>query len=151
MKWISFQINRFILPTNYTVNKYNKNQDPGCSFCNTHLERLPTLLWVCPVVREFWLMVENIITFYFPQFKMGRKEAIFGDTNSKGSSVINTMLFLSKQFVWNSKFGSKKLDEVSFILFMKKELSLLLDVNLYKNRLPAFSMEWLPILEHFEI
>ena len=44
MKWVTLQINRFVLPTNYTVNKYNKNQSPGCSFCTAHLEKLPYLL-----------------------------------------------------------------------------------------------------------
>ena len=37
MKWVSLQINRHILPTNYTVNQYDKSVDPGCSLClNSH-------------------------------------------------------------------------------------------------------------------
>ena len=36
MKWISLQINTFLPTTNYTVNKYNQNQNPGCSFCQNH-------------------------------------------------------------------------------------------------------------------
>ena len=92
LKWINLQITRFILPTNYTVNKYNPNQDPRCSYCNLHLERLPDLIWSCPVVRGFWSIVGTILTTYFPEFNLGRKEAIFGNVKSKGSSVINTMI-----------------------------------------------------------
>ena len=60
-KWIQLQINRFILPTNYSVNKYNPNQNPGCSFCpeNSHLEQLQFLLWECPKVKLFWAHVET--------------------------------------------------------------------------------------------
>ena len=62
MKWINLQILKFILPTNYTVNKYKPSQDPRCSFCTAHSERLPYLVWSCLVVRDFWKMVGNIGT-----------------------------------------------------------------------------------------
>ena len=94
MKWINLQILRFLLPTNYSVSKFKPNQDPGCSFCPNHLEKLPNLVWSCPVVGEFWEMVGNILNFYFPDFRLGRKEAIFGDSKSNGDSVINTMILL---------------------------------------------------------
>ena len=51
MKWINLQILKFILPTNYSVNKYKPSQDPRCSFCIAHSERLPDLIWGCLVVR----------------------------------------------------------------------------------------------------
>ena len=51
------------------------------------------------MVREFWTMVGNIISYYFPHFNLGRKEAIFGDYNTKGNSIINTMIILAKQFI----------------------------------------------------
>ena len=45
MKWVKIQINRHILPTNYTVNKYKPDVDPGCSLCtNNHAEKLTILL-----------------------------------------------------------------------------------------------------------
>ena len=120
-KWINLQICRFILPTNYSVNKYRPLQDPGCSFCIHHLERLPFLIWSCPVVGEFWVMVGNILRIYFPNFNLGRKEAIFGDIKSKGDSVINTMLLLAKQFICMEKFGSKNIDEIKYISYMRRE------------------------------
>ena len=152
MKWINLQILRYILPTNYTViNKYNINQDPGCSFCLNHDERLSALVWSCPVVRDFWTMVGNILSNYFPQFKLGKKEAIFGDYNSKGNSVINTLILLAKQFIWIQKFGSKLLCEVEFINFMRKELNILQEVMKFKGEYPEFYTEWVEILRHFEV
>ena len=151
MKWVTLQINRFLLPTNYTVHKYKKNQNPGCSFCTTDLEKLPHLLWECPEVRGFWTMIQNILSFYFPQFVLGRKEAIFGDVKTESSSITNTMIGLAKQFIWACKFTTKILDEVHYINFMKKELKLLWDTMQYKNKLGKFAKEWGSIFEHFEV
>ena len=153
MKWINLQINRFILPTNYTVNQYKPSQDPGCSFCKNHLEKLPSLLWECPVVREFWAMIGNILTFYFPQFKLGRKEAIFGDISTIYNSVLNTMLIFAKQFIWKQKFSVKNFDEVKYIIFMRQELKLLIDTMEFRGgelKL-KFLNDWSVIFEHFEV
>ena len=150
-KWINLQIFRFTLPTNYSVNKYKPFQDPGCSFCIHHLERLPFLIWSCPVVREFWGMVGNILEIYFPNFTLGKKEAIFGDIKSAGDSVINTMLLLAKQFIWREKFGSKNIDEATYISFMRRELGFLQENMNFKGRGIKFRTDWSDILEHFNV
>ena len=54
MKWTNLQILKYILPTNYSVNKYKPFQDPRCSLCTAHSERLPDLIWGCLVVRDSW-------------------------------------------------------------------------------------------------
>ena len=151
MKWVQLQINRFLLPTNYTVNKYKPSQNPRCTFCSNHTEMLPTLLWVCPVVNGFWEMVGNVLTNYFPQFQMGRKEAIFGHVNSKPDSVINTILLLGRQFLWKQKFASKILDEVMFINFMRQELNQIINIMQIKGKISEFLKIWDPILDHFEV
>ena len=92
-------------------------------------------------------MVENTISMYYPNFRLGRKEAIFGDIYTEGDSLINTMLLLGKQFIWRQKFGSKTLDEISFILYMKYELNFL-D---FKGEKDKFCKEWENILSHFEV
>ena len=96
-------------------------------------------------------MVENILKNYFPHFNLGRKEAIFGDTNSKGDSVINTILLLAKQFIWKEKFGTKELDEIKYILYMKKELNFLIETMNFKGELTIFINDWANILQHFDI
>ena len=150
-KWINLQIFKFTLPTNYSVNKYKPFQDPGCSFCIHHLERLPFLIWSCPVVREFWDMVGNILELYFPNFTLGRKEAIFGDIKSTGDSVINTMLLLAKQFIWKEKFGSKNIDEANYISFMRRELCFLQKNMDFKGNGAKFRTDWFNLLQHFDI
>ena len=103
------------------------------------------------MVRDFWDMVGNIIHNYFPQATFGRKEAIFGDQNSKGNPIINTIIILAEQFIWTQKFGSKTLGELEYILFMRKELSFLQDTMKFKGEFVEFHTEWIEILQHFEM
>ena len=83
-------------------------------------------------------MVENILKQYFPHFDLGHKEAIFGDTNSKGESVINTMLLSAKQFIWRQTFGTKNLDESQYISYMRNELNLIIEEMNFKGELIRF-------------
>ena len=118
MIWTQIQLNKHLLPTNYTVNKYDQSVSPLCSFCSQHPEELHLLMWGCGVVREFWLMVANFLSNFYPNFILGRKEALFGDNNSSGSSAINTILLLARYFIWKQKFTKKDLDEVLFINYL---------------------------------
>ena len=96
-------------------------------------------------------MVGNILTSYYPNFKLGQKEAIFGDITSKGDSVTNTMILLAKQFLWRQKFKSKIINEFQFKIYMKAELSFLLKTMEFKEKGLEFRREWVKILQHFEL
>ena len=96
-------------------------------------------------------MVGNILKSYFPNFNLGRKEAIFGDHTSNGNSVINTIIIFSKQFIWTEKLGKKDLNEMHYILFMKKELKLMLEIMQFKGEMETFITDWAEIMQHFEI
>ena len=79
------------------------------------------------------------------------KEAIFGNHKSKGNSVINTVILLTKHFIWTQKFGAKNLNELHYRLYMKKELNLLLNVMQLKHQREKFENDWVHILEHFRV
>ena len=153
MKWVQLQINKFILPTNYSVNKYQPTQDPSCSFCpaGNHLERLSNLFWECPLIQDFWKNVENILQIFIPTFKLGRKEAIFGDVETMANSVENTVLLLGREFIWVQKFTSKKLENNNFKNFMKKELTQLFAISQIKENTNEILKCWLPILDFLEV
>ena len=103
------------------------------------------------MVRDFWEMVGNILTTYYPSFKLNKKEAIFGDISSKGDSVKNTMILLAKQFLWRQKFRSKNINELQFIIFMKAELGFLVKTMEFKGKGQEFRQEWDKILQHFDV
>ena len=96
-------------------------------------------------------MIGNLLTQHFQNFKLTAKEAIFGDVGSDGDSIINTILFLARQFIYKQKFTTKTLDEVSYILYMQRELKFLYDVNAFKNEQNKFMLEWACILDRFDV
>ena len=152
MKWVSIQINRYILPTNYTVNHYDRNVNPGCSLCyRTHLEKLHLLFCECQVVQGFWKMIENLLAQHYANFKLSVKEAIFGHIGSDGDSIINTLLYLARQFIYKQKFTTKTLDEVTYILFMHRELKFLFDALSFTNEQRKFKLKWTFILNRFHV
>ena len=149
--WTQIQINKYLLPTNYSVNIYDKNVSPQCSFCAKHPENLHILMWSCEVVQEFWQMVENSITNFHPNFVLNRKEAIFGDVDSLGDSAINTLLALARYFIYQQKFTSKGLDEVRFMLYLRDHLEIIYRAKKAKNQLSSFLRDWREILVHFQV
>ena len=149
--WTQIQINKCLLPTNYSVNFYDKNVSPQCSYCDQHPEKLHLLLGACDVVREFWNMIQNLIQNFYPKFVLTTKVTFFGDIYSEGNSPINTILALARYFIYQQKFTSKKLDEVSFINYVQDHLSLIFQIKQNKNEEIPFLIEWQLLLDHFQI
>ena len=149
--WTQIQINKHLLPTNYIVNKYDNSVNPACSFCQIYPEELHFLMWGCGVVRQFWAMVENMIANFYPRFVLGRKEAIFGHFGSDGNSIFNTLLVLSRYFIWKMKFTKNILDEVDYLNYIKQKLELIHYCIKAKEKQKEFNDEWKLILNHFDI
>ena len=122
IKWININILKHLLPTNQSVNKYKPTKDPRCSFCTDYLELLQDFVWSCPVVRDFWEISFQHIIITYPNISLGRKEAIFGDINSKVDSVINILILSAKQFL-ETKIWIKNINELQFILYMRDKIN----------------------------
>ena len=148
--WTQIQINKHILPTNYSVSHYDKNVSPWCSFCPIHAEKLQFLFFSCEVVRQFWSMIANLISNFY-KFHLGEKEALFGAENLSGDSPINSILSLARYFIYQQKFTNKNLDEVNFINFAQMQLKIIYQCKVNNNQEIKFVSEWKDILEHFDI
>ena len=152
--WVQIQLNKHLLPTNYSVSHYDARVSPACSFCSAHFEKLHMLFWGCGVVQEFWLMVGNHISNYHPEFILGKKEALFGDQTSMGSSPVNTILNIGRYFIWRQKFSKKTLDEIDFILYTNYQLNTIVESQKLKNttkKFTEFVKDWGYILDHFQV
>ena len=149
--WTQIQINKYLLPTNYSVNFYDKNVQPNCSYCMQNPEKLHHLIWTCEIVQEFWKMIRNLIQNFYPTFLLSKKEAIFGDVKTEKNSPINTILMLARYYIYQQKFLSKELDEVRFINYVRDHLSIIFMLKNKQNELFAFLKEWFDIFNHFQI
>ena len=103
------------------------------------------------MVRQFWQMVTNTINNYQPGFILGRKEALFGDVKSLGVSPVNTILILSRYFIWQQKFTTKALDDVHYINFMNGKLNLVYQCQKLKNIELNSIKDWRLFLSHFDV
>ena len=150
---MQLQINRYVLPTNYSVSWYRQDQTPWCSFCpeNTHWERLENLLWKCPRVQVFWTEANNILRIFLPGCNIGAKEAIFGDQISNYFSVFNTFLTWSRWFIWSNKFSSKRLDFISYSDFLSNEI-INLNLTMKKRSINSkIKTVWEPVFKILEL
>ena len=130
-----------------------KAQSPWCSFCpdNNHLERIPFLLWHCPVAQDYWKMVVRFLENFIPNTVLGEKEIIFGDVKSRPESVVNTVLAISKMFLWTQKFTSKRLDSIQYLKYLERELRSISNICKLKDFSLPDSKNWTQILNFFEI
>ena len=149
VRWLQIQINHYKLPTNYSVNKYRQMQSPLCTFCplDQHLEKIPVLFWECPVVNSFWANIGNFLRSIFPNIELSKREALFGDMMSKPDSIINTILLLSRHYIWKQKFTSGRLMWDRYIQYLKEELTLIYCVMKFQNEPEKVRNLWGPILE----
>ena len=82
---------------------------------------------------------------------MSSTMAPFGDARAEENNVVNTILALSRQFIYRQKFTSKSLDEIPFINYMKSELKLLYNVHVLKEKSVELIDLWADIFTHFEV
>ena len=71
--------------------------------------------------------------------------------NTSADSVENTVLLLSREFIWVQKFTSKKLENRKYMNFMKNELTQLFQIVQINYKTNEFLKCWLPILNFFEV
>ena len=71
------------------------------------------------------------------------------DIKSESSSVINTVLALSRYFIWQQKFTRKKLNLHAYLPFMKSELWL--SVNSLLTKGEFIPLDWSKVLEYFKV
>ena len=75
----------------------------------------------------------------------------YNHNGSEGDSTFNTILMLSRHFIWKNKFTTKKLDELNFRNFIKDQLELIYYCKIAKEEKNAFLEYWKALLEHFGI
>ena len=133
IKWMELQLKLYLLPNNYTVNKYNPLINPCCTFCRQSLEEIPHLFWFCNRVKTVWLLLENVLFDIGLPLDINKLLAIFGDNKSNGGSWVNTILSLTRYFIWVEKFRKGTLSGNSFKVFMGLRLKVMKDIFTKKN------------------
>ena len=133
IKWMELQLKHYTLPNNYTVNKYNPLTSPCCTFCKQSMEEIPHLFFFCNKVKILWLYLENTLFDIGLPLTITKFLALLGDIKSHGGSWINTILALTRYFIWVEKFKGGNLSVNDFRLFMEMRLKNMREMFIRKS------------------
>ena len=110
LKFLQIQINNHVLPTNYSVSKYNPMTSPLCTFCQTEPERYNHIFFDCQEVQHFYEGVKNILDNIAIPITFLKRFCIFGSNCSRGNSKENIILTLCRGFIWKQKAKKSNLN-----------------------------------------
>jgi hypothetical protein len=101
--WLQFRINHRILATNYLLKKMNIIDDDTCTFCQNESETLFHLFCDCPIIKQFWLQVQNYVkekcNIDFHNWLA--TDILFGST--KLDIVLNKIILIAKSHIYYSR------------------------------------------------
>ena len=80
-----------------------------------------------------------------------RTGAIFGDIFSPADGWKNTLLILTRYFIWKQKFGQKVLSFIAHKNFLTHKLKSISEVLKFKNRENELDRNWSDMLMVFNI
>ena len=105
LQWQQHRINHRILGTNYLLVKMRINNSELCSFCNTEQETLIHLFWNCTHVVAFINLVSTWLNpnFHDVNITLSKEDFMLG--SKKISCSLNTILLLSKQYIYSFKMN----------------------------------------------
>ena len=112
LRWLQFRILHHILTTNRSVAKFNKNQDPRCTFCGAHSETIIHLMWECANVQNFWT---DRKCSHSHEFSFTKDLVIFGISNTiKTDKICDLIVLLAKSYLYRTKAQHNTLGIKSF-------------------------------------
>ena len=144
-QWLQYRILQNILTTNYSVSKYDPNQDPKCTFCKLQPETVEHLFWNCFVVQKYltdlnlWF-VQNIgkdLISTKVDFILGIRKT--GDY----SSVYNQIIIIIKNHIYTSKCLNSNLSTIKTLHYLKELYNQNKMLALKNNKIEMFENEWI--------
>ena len=109
-----------------------------CHFCNTQVETLKHLFYDCTVIQQNWVKIISALKNYMNSHEIKKKyineEHLFlwiYEDNSKESSVLNTIINMSKFSFWKSRniipYQQKVHTSKTLLQLVKSEIIMLIE------------------------
>ena len=150
LRWFQFRILHNILTTNKSVNRYNKEQNENCTFCNRYPESIEHLFWQCEITQGFWENLVRIINTkckHAHNLKINKKFIILGSThNIKTDSVLDLIILLAKHFIYKSKVNKIKPTIKHFEYILHKRFLIEKCISTTQAKQMHFKTAWNPYM-----
>lgn len=145
LRFFQYRLTHRKLTTNYLRSKYDASASPLCIFCNYHNETVSHMLWHCPKVQSFW---KNL----FKWLKYTCKIDLLKDIDAyqlllnmykgKHGQLINTILLITKQYIYRTKCQKGNLNLMSLITQICHYQKIEAEIAKDKNISPKHERKW---------
>lgn len=116
-----YKINNKILVTNSFLFKINKIDNEMCSYCQEQPEKNHHLFLRCPKIRTFHTDLQSWLKSAINiEISLSEREILFAYNGKK--DLENYIYVLSKYFIYQNKFFTKKVTVQGFANFLKKKM-----------------------------
>ena len=106
-----YKVLNSILYTNDKLYKFGFSQSNKCTFCNSDLESLYHLLYICPLSRNFLEIFWSLIS--KEEIHLSLQDVILGIT-TRPCPLLNYLLLIAKMYVWDCGRNTTSPNIVSF-------------------------------------
>ncbi len=123
VKEVSFKIIHKCYPASHYMQKFKKDINTNCSFCDLYPETVLHLFWHCSYTKKLWAnLCRFVIDCINENFSLLWENVVLGfltypREEEKCYFLINLLIILAKSFIHKSKFINKK---PCFIVFQKE-------------------------------
>ena len=100
LKYIQFRTIHKRFYTNDKLFKMGIKKSPNCSLCSIEVDSVEHMLFDCPVSRDLWLSVQNLIVeLGIPNYIITKEKIIMGEMERV--LCINSIILLTKKILYN--------------------------------------------------
>ena len=96
--------------TNVQLERYGIKDSPLCTYCNEELETVKHLFCECKKIEPLWNSVVKMIK---KENSLSTDEILFNNVNPNPKRVENTIVLITKQYIYRTKCLNENLSEIA--------------------------------------
>ena len=143
LRSFQYRLTNRILTTNVHRFKWGLINSPLCFFCNQYPESYVHLFFECDYVQKVWKCLSNWLYYFcFIHFKPTAYEIIFNRYRDSFQDFVNTIILITKQFIYAKKSLAEKLNVNCLLYKISNYRNLERYTAIKNNHLMKFEKKW---------
>ena len=135
-------INRYLV-TNVIISKWHENIKADCTFCNQEIETIRHLLVDCESVKKLWSTLKTWLNHFCAlTINLTPYEIIFNKYKGAFAPLVNTLILITKYYIYVQRCLNKKLNFYELITAIEKYKKVEFVVAWKENKLKKCRYKW---------
>ena len=130
------------LITNIELCKYGIKETSNCTFCNLLPETIVHMFYECEKAKEIWTYIAEIIGL---KCRLHVDEIVFNLVSSNPKTVENTIVLITKQYIYRSKCQETEPKKEELRQVLKNYQGIEERIAKHKNKSATHEAKWLNI------